>query len=260
MKTISGLLLVWRHATGRSLRGKRVIILALLACLPVVMAALEVASERPVDLDRFMGLVFHGVLRFVVPITALFLGVGVLGDEIEGRTITYLFTRPLPRPVFFLGRLAGFVSAFAFILSAALLAMAFIFRAGVELSGREIAGTIGIALLGLVVYASVFATLRAITRHAVFIGFLLCFILEFWFASLPASALSKWSVWHHLALLQSRLFEPRFFPRGEFLQGIAATETVSGSLWVLGIVLLVSLAYGSWIVHSREVNVPAAVA
>ena len=259
MKAIPGLLFVWRHALGRSLRGKRVIVLALLACMPVVVAALNIASDRPVGLDHFMEMVFHGVFRFIIPITALFLGVAVLGDEIEGRTITYLFTRPLPRPVFFLGRLAGFVSAFALILCAALLAMSLIFRAEVELSAREIAGTIDIAVLGLVAYTCFFAALRAITRRAVFIGFLLCFVLEFWFASLPASALSRWSVWHHLALLQSRLFEPRVFSQNA-LQGIAATETVSGSLWTLGGVLLVSLAVGSWIVHSREVNVPAAVA
>jgi len=38
---------------------------------------------------------------------ALFYGTSVLGDELDGKTLTYLFTRPLPRWHFVLGKYLG---------------------------------------------------------------------------------------------------------------------------------------------------------
>lgn len=256
---MSGFLLVARHACSQALRGRRGVALVLLALLPVALALLNVRFSDRTTLTHFLGTVLMGTFQFVVPFGALFLGVAVLGDEIEGRTITYLFTRPLPRPVYFAGRLFGFAGAFAIILTAALLAVCLIFRRRLDLSGREIAGTLAIALAGFVVYTVFFAMLRALTRRAIFAGFLLAFIIEGWISKMPHSGLSRCSVWHHLALLQTRLFSTRLsFHDG--LKGIAPTETVSSSITVLASVFLVAVAVGCWHVQTREVNVPAAVA
>ncbi|MHC4224514.1 MAG: hypothetical protein ACYSUN_11035, partial [Planctomycetota bacterium] len=66
-------------------------------------------------------------------------------------------------------------------------------------------------------------------------------------------------VWHHLALLVARLFEGRV-PNHDLLRTIKPEETAGGALTVLAGVFLVSVLAGCWVVKSREVRVPAAVA
>ena len=36
-------------------------------------------------------------LRFTVPVLGVFYGTSLIADEVEDKTITYLFTRPIPR-------------------------------------------------------------------------------------------------------------------------------------------------------------------
>ena len=35
-------------------------------------------------------------LRFIVPVLGIFYGTALMADEVEDKTITYLFTRPIP--------------------------------------------------------------------------------------------------------------------------------------------------------------------
>jgi len=260
MSWIAGILLVWRHACSQALRGRRGLALAALAALPVLVALLQVRAGHGVRFSHFMGTVVVGTYQFVVPFTALFLGVAVLGDEIEGRTITYLFTRPLPRQGYFLGRYLGYATAAVLLLSASLLACGLLFRTRIELSGREIAGTLAIAAGGLLTMLAFMAALRAFFDRALFAGFLLGFIFEGMVSKMPAkSGLSQVSIWHHLALLQIHLMGPRALQHVEFAPGISPDETVRGSLIALATVLVVCLLLGMWRVRAREIRIPAAV-
>ena len=36
-------------------------------------------------------------LRFSIPVLGVFYGTSLIADEVEDKTITYLFTRPIPR-------------------------------------------------------------------------------------------------------------------------------------------------------------------
>ena len=35
-------------------------------------------------------------VRFIVPVLGVFYGTALIADEVEDKTITYLFTRPIP--------------------------------------------------------------------------------------------------------------------------------------------------------------------
>ena len=260
MSFVAGIFLVWRHAFGQALRGRRGLALAALAALPVLLAFLQVRSGHDVRLSQFMGTVVIGTYQLVVPFTALFLGVAVLGDEIEGRTITYLFTRPLPRQGYFLGRYLGYASAAVLLLSASLLGTCLLFGTRIELTGGEVAGTLAIAAGGLLTTMAFMAALRAFFERALFAGFLLGFIFEGMVSKMPASSgLSQISIWHHLVLLQIRLMGGRPFHLDEGTPGISADETVRGSLIALAAVLAVCLLLGMWRVRAKEIRIPAAV-
>jgi len=257
MRSLRGFLLLGRHAFATTLSGRRLLVLVLLAAVPVGVSVLVVEFDQRLRLDDFLDVVSRVVLQAVAPLVALFLGVAVLGDEIDGRTITYLFTRPVPRPVVFLARLLGAACGFAVLLALSVTACGAVFGGHIDLSAAEIGGSVAVALLGFLVYVAIFAALRAFLRRALFIGFFLGIIFEGMIANLPATRLSLCSVWHHTAVLLTRLFEDRIhrMPRG-----LLATETAAGSLQVLLGVLLVAVALGAWKVHAREVRVPSAVA
>ena len=46
-------------------------------------------------------------IRFIVPVLGVFYGTSLIADEVEDKTITYLFTRPVPRSAVLLGKYAG---------------------------------------------------------------------------------------------------------------------------------------------------------
>ncbi|MCK6461964.1 MAG: ABC transporter permease [Planctomycetes bacterium] len=252
--TARGFLLLWGHATSRALLGRRGLLLILLAALPVVLAWIQVEHDPRLSPTKFVAVTLMFVFQFVVPLAGLFLGVAVLGDEIEGRTLTYLFTRPHGRGLVFLARYLGAVTAFAPLLAATVTVMAYLFGNHVEVTARDAVATAGIAVTGFLVYAAIFATLRLFLPRALFAGFILGFILEGGISKLPETGISRWSVWHHLALLETRLFEGRLAatPLRKLLQGIAPDETAGGSIAVLAALLVVSLAIGLWRVRRQE--------
>ena len=48
-------------------------------------------------------------IRNVLPLAALFFATSLVADEVEGRTLTYLITRPLTRPSIFVGKFAAYL-------------------------------------------------------------------------------------------------------------------------------------------------------
>ena len=254
-----GYLLVSANAFGRLLTEKRTLALLLLAAMPVVFAFLQVTFNREVNLDTFILTNLFVILQMVVPLSALVVGVAVMGDEIESRCVTYLFTRPLPRMATYLGRLAGHAAAGGLLIPVSVLVVAVLIGRKVDLTGGEVAASLGIALLGFLVYTTLFAALRLVLRRALFVGFILAVIFEGWVSKLPVSGFANVSVWHHLAVLHARLFGDRWVGQA-VPRGIGLDETAAHSLWALAIIFVASLAVGITLIQRREIRVPAAVA
>ncbi|MFM7280507.1 MAG: ABC transporter permease, partial [Planctomycetia bacterium] len=105
------LFLLWRTHLVRSFAPRRVWMLALLALLPALIAGiLSLAARRVTSPEAVTNLAWFLQVQLVVPLVSLLAGIGVLAREIEDRTLTYLFTRPLSRVAVFLGRAAGALS------------------------------------------------------------------------------------------------------------------------------------------------------
>jgi len=259
MSMLRGFFLVAGNAFGRLLTEKRTLALLLLAAMPVVFAFLQVTFSRSVNLDTFILTHLFVILQMVVPLSALVVGVAVMGDEIESRCVTYLFTRPLPRMVTYLGRLAGHAAAGGLLIAVSVLLVAYLLGRKVELRGSEVSATLGIALAGFLIYTTLFAALRLLLRRALFIGFILAVIFEGWVSKLPVSGFANVSIWHQLAVLHARLFGDRWVGKA-IPRGIGLDETAAHSLWILAIIFVSSLVVGIALIQRREIRVPAAVA
>ena len=83
-------------------RSVRTLISFLAVCLLVLLAALFAGNEDALIIGTRLGLFGH--LMFLVPIIGMMLGSAVVTEELESRTLTYPFTRPISRLAFFLGR------------------------------------------------------------------------------------------------------------------------------------------------------------
>src|SRR5262245_1577097 len=49
-------------------------------------------------------------MRFIVPVLGVFYGTALIADEVEDKTITYLFTRPIPRASVLLGKYLAYLA------------------------------------------------------------------------------------------------------------------------------------------------------
>ncbi len=260
MSILSSFLLIARHAFAQTLRGKRLLLLLLLVGLPVLLSVLISGARQRSGMLDFQMWSLIVLLRGVVPLAALYLGVAILGDEIEGRTITFLFTRPIPRSILYLARYAGAAAAFLLLLSIAVALSGRIFARHLPVDPRGVALTGAIAGAGFLVYGAFFAMLRLFLQRALLVGFLIGFILESLIMGLPPGGFGQISVWHHLAVFQAGVYPDAILPGQEVLEGVGADESVAASVrslcWILGGSLLV----GAVRITRSEIRIPSSVA
>jgi ABC-2 type transport system permease protein len=81
------------------IRGRRLLVLSLLFCLPGVLAAVVALVSRrtpPADNIQF-AFIYNLIPHALAPLAALLYASGIVQDEVEEQTLTYLLLRPLPR-------------------------------------------------------------------------------------------------------------------------------------------------------------------
>src|SRR5256885_9622731 len=101
---------------GQMLWSRRSVFLAVLLGGPVVLAVLiRILIATSLGAFRINGSSVGGssifgmmiwllYIRFILPILGVFYGTSLIADEVDDKTITYLFTRPIPRSAVLLGK------------------------------------------------------------------------------------------------------------------------------------------------------------
>jgi ABC-2 type transport system permease protein len=161
--------------TFRAMLGRRraLLLLALPALLIVLAVVLRWTGNN--DLDVSANVLQKFGLATLLPLLALIAGTGVIGPEIDDGQIMYVLTKPIPRQVIVLTKLAvAIVLVAAFSVVPTLLA-------GLLLTGTTAqlvpAFTVGV-LVGGVAYSAVFVALAVLSRNAVTIGLLYALVWE----------------------------------------------------------------------------------
>ncbi len=97
-------------------------------------------------------------LRFIVPALGVFYGTSLIADEVEEKTITYLFTRPISRGAIVLGKyLAYLVGVTAVVLpSVALMFLIMVPFANMGILFGKLLADLCVIALGLAAYGAVF--------------------------------------------------------------------------------------------------------
>lgn len=197
---------VFRFFLLLAVRAPRAKAFAILTFLPAVLAVVFRLSfpGRSVEvLGVFSDILVVFYLQFILIILALFYGTSVCSEEVEGKTLSYLTTRPLSKAGIILGKTAAYAFLTTVMVLASLAVSFFVMNAG-RLSAGEAAKTYliysGVLLLGIAAYTAFFTFLGVLLKKAVIIGLAFGFGWESILQYFPGST-QRFSIAHYLKSL-----------------------------------------------------------
>ena len=121
-------------------------------------------------------------LRFAVPVLAVFYGTSLMADEVEDKTITYLFSRPIPRGAVLLGKYLAYLACTVAVVlpSIVLVYLLIMSRPGASLASGfvDLVKDLGVIVLGLAAYGAVFAWVGARFKRPLLTGLAFVFAWE----------------------------------------------------------------------------------
>jgi ABC-2 type transport system permease protein len=207
---VTAIATLWLLAIARQVRTRRLLGLIALFALPVVIAALARYYADPVGSkpgETEVILIFYMIPHALLPLSALLLASGMVQDEVEEQTLTYLLIRPLPRWSIYIAKLWATVLITAVVMALATLATFAVIHWGTEgfwdtepiRAGKTIA-LFGLALLA---YSALFGALGLLVRRALPLGVVYIIIFEDFLANIGFS-LRRMTVVYYFRVLCER--------------------------------------------------------
>ena len=258
---------------GEMLWSRRTIFMALVVGGPVVIACgLRVAAG--LDWAQFSGaidgqplaltgpgifglMVWVFYLRFTVPVLGVFYGTSLIADEVEDKTITYLFTRPISRGSVLMGKYFAYLICTSVVVLPSVMVVYFLvvplFGGSIGAGFPALVTDLGLLGLGLAVYGALFALVGAWFRRPLLTGLVFAFGWEPIAIVLPGY-MRNFTVAFYLQGLA-----PHAIPQGgamtlvsSVLRVFQETPSTWSSLTWLFLIWFVTLAVAVRVVESRE--------
>jgi ABC-type transport system involved in multi-copper enzyme maturation permease subunit len=174
-------------------------------------------------------------------VLAVFYGTALIADEVEDKTITYLFTRPVPRGAVLLGKYLAYLAATgSVVLPSVVLVWLLVAPIGASLAATftDLLKDLAVIAAGLISYGAVFALAGAQLKRPLLFGLLFVFGWEGFALALPGS-FKLATVAHYV-----QGFVPHAMPADSTLEVIQSlfreVPTLTESL--LGLVIITGLA------------------
>jgi ABC-2 type transport system permease protein len=198
----------------QNLRGRRLLVLSLLFLLPVVLAGvMRLVPFPPSPQESEFAILFNLIPHALAPLTALLYAAGIIQDEVEEQTLTYLLLRPLPRWALYLTKLAvTWLTTSLLIGVFTTLTLVVLYWNTPELWGEvlpgraaKIAALMALAQAG---YCSLFGVLGLLTRRSLVAGLAYIIAFEGLLANFDA-VVRKLTVMFYFRVLSVRWLDPR---------------------------------------------------
>lgn len=263
----SSVLRIFDLSLGEMLWSRRSVFLALLVGGPVVLAlgsrlawmfassaSFRINGEEVSGAGIFGLMIWLLYVRFIVPILGVFYGTALIADEVDDRTITYLFTRPIARGAVLLGKYLAYVACTVLLILPSVVVVFFLM---VPMGGGSIAAVfpslladLGMLTAGLAAYGAVFAWVGARVRRPLVAG--LVFVLGWE----PAVLIFPGYLKHLSIAYYLQALVPQAMPQDSsisvLLQVFAEVPGVLPSLAALAVLTVAALWMASRTVESRE--------
>ena len=223
---------VYRLTLGQLSGRWRLIIMTVLAALPVLIAAMMLASDEAPSVVDFETAILGAMLAgSIAPLVVLAIAGAAFGNEVEDRTLANLTLAPVARWRIALPKLLATVTV-----AAPFIAVSAFLTAHIAFIGdprATLAVTVS-ALFGVVMYASLFVRLGLMTSQAIAVGLLYVVIWEGFFAGFVTGARLLSIRYYAISLMQA--IDGRRFAELDLLSpwaAVLATVLVSGGFLML---------------------------
>jgi ABC-2 type transport system permease protein len=217
------------------LRGRRLLLLCFFFCLPALVAILAQAygsTLSPQELE--FTLVFTLLPHALVPLAALLYASGMIQDEIEEQTLTYLLVRPLPRWALYATKLLA-----TYLLTAVLTGFFVVVTYIAIYVGQPgdwgnvlLARALPVAALlalALVAYCALFGWLGLYTRWALVVGIIYIIVFEGILANIDF-AVRRLTVMYYFRVLSERWLELK---KTGWALDLSTAPSASACVWTL---------------------------
>lgn len=222
-----------------------------LAVLGRVVMSFHWVKAPPSPGQLFGALMSTAVIHFLVIFVTLFYGTALVSEEVEGKTLTYLFTRPIPKPRIMLGKLLALAWMSVLLVIPTVLISFFVLYLRQDLRPfwedvGKLGKDLGIVFLALLAYGAFFSLLGAWLKHSILAGLIYGFGWEGIVSYLPGST-RKLTITHYIQSI---------FPHDDMATAIAMLIGQRTPAWesVITLVLLTALlvAIGCLILREKE--------
>jgi ABC-2 type transport system permease protein len=195
--------LALRQVTGKSRLG----IMAVLAAMPIFIAAMMVSSRHAATLEKFeVGILGAMLSGSITPLVVLAIAAATFANEVEDRTLANLVLSPLPRWQIAIPKLLATITVAAPFIAVSAFVTSYIAYLGdwSAVFAVTLSSVIGVAL-----YAAAFVFLGLVTTYAVGVGLLYIIVWEGFFSGFVAGA--RLLSIRHMAIALMHGIDPRRF-------------------------------------------------
>jgi ABC-type transport system involved in multi-copper enzyme maturation permease subunit len=262
---VSSAVRIFELSLGEMLWSRRTIFMGLVVGLPVVLALVirlfdlvgasgVRVNNTAIDGPAVFGLIIWAFfLKFSIPVLGVFYGTSLIADEVEDKTITYLFSRPISREAVLLGKYLAYLGCtMLVVLPSIMLVWLLVIPMGGSFGANfiDLVKDLGIVAIGLAVYGAVFAYIGAKFKRPLLVGLVFVFGWEQVVLMFPGY-LKQFSVAYYLQGLV-----PHAMPNDSFASMVQAifreTPSLRTSVLALSLITVVFLYLAARIVAKRE--------
>ncbi len=180
---------VFELSLGEMLWSRRTVFLALIVGSPVLIAFVirivdsmgivpfKINGTRVDFIAIFGAMIWLLFLRFIVPVLGVFYGTALIADEVEDKTITYLFTRPIRRSAVLVGKYIAYLVCTTLVVLPGVVLVYFLLVPFNQIAGSFTMLVTDLALLavGLAAYGGLFALVGTVMKRPLVVGLVFAF-------------------------------------------------------------------------------------
>ena len=186
---VSSAVRVFELSFGEMLWSRRTIFMALVMAAPVILALvsrvvqtmgvapLRVNGVRVGGAGIFGMMIWVLFIRFTIPVLGVFYGTSLIADEVDDKTLTYLFTRPVQRGAVLVGKFLAYLVCTVLVVLPSIMVVYFLVVPVSEIGGsfHLLLMDLGIMALGLAAYGALFALVGTVLKRPLVVGLVFAF-------------------------------------------------------------------------------------
>jgi ABC-type transport system involved in multi-copper enzyme maturation permease subunit len=256
---------IFELSLGEMLWSRRTIFMGLVVGLPVLLALVIrlfdlVGAEgvrvnnMAVDGPAVFGLIIWAFfLKFSIPVLGVFYGTSLIADEVEDKTITYLFSRPITREAVLFGKFLAYMGCTILVVLPSIMLIWLLvipMGGGFGANFLDLVKDLGIVIVGLASYGAVFAFIGAKFKRPLLIGLVFVFGWEQAVLMVPGSFQLATVAYYLQGLV------PHAMPNDSIASMVQAifreTPSLATSVLALSLITVTFLSWAARIVANRE--------